>query len=60
LNLRAKLRAARKSDSSKIGMLVVGDAEASHGALVMVLDAGADAGMQDLLFSVREGGDAGG
>ena len=59
-NLRAKLKAARKSDSSKSGMLVVGDAEASHGTLVMVLDAGADAGMQDLLFSVREGGEAAG
>jgi biopolymer transport protein ExbD len=59
-NLRAKLKAARKSDASKSGMLVVGDAEASHGTLVMVLDAGADVGMQDLLFSVREGGDSAG
>ncbi len=59
-NLRSKLKAARKSDSSKSGMLVVGDAEASHGTLVMVLDAGADAGMQDLLFSVREASEAAG
>jgi biopolymer transport protein ExbD len=53
LNLRAKLREARKNNSSKSGMLVIGDPDASHGALVMVLDAGADTGMQDLLFSVR-------
>ncbi|HEY4234299.1 MAG TPA: biopolymer transporter ExbD [Lacipirellulaceae bacterium] len=58
--LRAKLRDARKADSSKSGMLVVGDADASHGTLVMVLDAGVDAGMKDLLFSVREGGEAAG
>jgi biopolymer transport protein ExbD len=59
-NLRAKLREARKNDSAKSGMLVIGDADASNGALVMVLDAGADVGMQDLLFSVREGGDEAG
>jgi biopolymer transport protein ExbD len=59
-NLRAKLREAKKADKGKSGMLVVGDADASHGTLVMVLDAGADAGMQDLLFSVREGGEAAG
>ena len=58
LALRTKLREARKADPSKTGMLVVGDADASHGTLVMVLDAGADAGMKDLLFSVREGGDS--
>jgi biopolymer transport protein ExbD len=58
--LRAKLREVKKADSSKTGMLVVGDADASHGTLVMVLDAGADTGMQDLLFSVREGADAAG
>ena len=58
--LRAKLREAKKADKEKSGMLVVGDADASHGTLVMVLDAGADAGMQDLLFSVREGGEAAG
>jgi biopolymer transport protein ExbD len=58
--LRAKLREAKKADKEKSGMLVVGDADASHGTLVMVLDAGADAGMQDLLFSVRAGGAAAG
>jgi biopolymer transport protein ExbD len=51
--LRSKLRAARQ-DGERDGMLVNGDAEATHGTFVMVLDAGADAGMKELLFSVPE------
>jgi len=53
-DLRIKLRALRKDDPDLSGMMVVGNPEASHGALVMVLDAGADAGMGELRFSVSE------
>ncbi len=43
-NLRSKLRAAKGSGDDRTGLLVIGDPEATHGTLVMVLDAGADAG----------------
>lgn len=60
-NLRARLRAVRKDDPNRTGMLVVGNPEATHGTLVSVLDAGADAGIKELLFSVDEReGEAGG
>mgnify|MGYP001176954946 FL=1 len=52
--LRVKLRQLRKENIQLNGMMVLGDPEASHGILVMVLDAGADAGMEDLRFSVAE------
>ncbi len=50
--LRVKLRELRDDDLQLTGMMVVGDPEASHGTLVMVLDAGADAGFDDLRFSI--------
>ena len=53
-NLRSKLRAARQEDPERTGMLVIGDPDATHGTLVGVLDAGADAGIKELLFSVSE------
>jgi biopolymer transport protein ExbD/DNA-directed RNA polymerase subunit RPC12/RpoP len=53
-DLRTRLRAARKKDELLTGMLVVGSPDASHGAFVMVLDAGADAGVSELMFSVPE------
>lgn len=53
-NLRSKLREIRKADAERTGMLVVGDPDATHGTLVGVLDAGADAGIKELLFSVSE------
>jgi biopolymer transport protein ExbD len=53
-DLRLKLRALRKEDPDVSGLMVIGNPEASHGALVMVLDAGADAGMGELRFSVSE------
>ena len=60
-NLRSKLRAARKEDPDRTGMLVIGNPEATHGTLVGVLDAGADAGIKDLLFSVNDrDGESGG
>jgi biopolymer transport protein ExbD len=55
-NLRAKLRELRQEDTERTGMLVVGNPDATHGTLVGVLDAGADAGIKDLLFSVNEPG----
>jgi biopolymer transport protein ExbD/phage FluMu protein Com len=55
-DLRAKLRAARQEDE-RDGMLVKGSGDATHGKFVMVLDAGADAGMNELLFSVEESED---
>ncbi len=53
-DLRVKLRDRRREDPDLNGMIVVGDPEASHGTLVMVLDSGADAGMSELRFSVNE------
>jgi biopolymer transport protein ExbD len=55
-NLRIKLRAAKGSD--RRGLLVIGSADATHGALVTVIDAGADAGIEELLFSVKDQVDA--
>jgi biopolymer transport protein ExbD len=52
-DLRAKLRAAQKS-GERDGMLVKGSGDASHGKFVMVLDAGADAKMKEIKFSVEE------
>ena len=51
-NLRSKLRAVRKEDPERTGLLVIGNPDATHGTLVGVLDAGADAGIKELLFSV--------
>ena len=53
-NLRAKLRALRREDPDRTGMLVIGNPDATHGTLVSVLDAGADAGIKELLFSVTD------
>jgi biopolymer transport protein ExbD len=55
--LRSKLRAARQEDPERTGMLVIGDPDATHGKLVSVLDAGADAGIKELLYSVSESPD---
>ncbi len=52
-DLRSKLRIARQQDE-RDGMLINGAADATHGTFVMVLDAGADAGMTELLFSVPQ------
>lgn len=57
-DLRSRLRAARKEDPLLTGMLVVGSPDASHGAFVMVLDAGADAGLTELMFSVPDEAEA--
>lgn len=52
--LRMKLRDLRDQDFQPTGLIVMGHPDASHGSLVTVLDAGADAGMEDLRFSVSE------
>lgn len=51
--LRIKLREMREGNLQLTGLMVLGDPEASHGTLVMVLDAGATAGIEDLRFSVN-------
>jgi biopolymer transport protein ExbD len=59
-DLRSRLRAAA-SDGQRDTMLVEGAADATHGRFVMVLDAGAAAGMKEILFSVEaeDDGDSG-
>jgi biopolymer transport protein ExbD len=60
-DLRAKLRAAMREEDRE-GMLIKGAGDATHGKFVMVLDAGADAGIKEILFSVEqseEGADGG-
>ena len=52
-DLRAKLRAAQQN-GDRDGMLVKGSGDATHGKFVMVLDAGADAKMKEIKFSVEE------
>jgi biopolymer transport protein ExbD len=59
-SLRSKLRSIRKDDPETTGLLVIGDPDATHGTLVGVLDAGADAGIKELLFSVSQDSDEGG
>jgi len=53
-DLRVKLRHLGDEGYHPNSMLVVGHPEASHGTLVMVLDAGADVSMEDVRFSVSE------
>jgi biopolymer transport protein ExbD len=51
-DLRAKLRTARQQDE-RDGMLIKAAGDATHGKFVMVLDAGADAEMKEIKFSVE-------
>ncbi len=55
-DLRSRLRTAA-SDGERDTMLVEGAADATHGKFVMVLDAGAAAGMKEILFSVEQDDD---
>lgn len=50
-DLRSKLRAAKAKDD-RTSMLIKCAAESTHGTFVSVLDAGADAGMTEIQFSV--------
>jgi biopolymer transport protein ExbD len=55
-DLRAKLRAAQQ-DGDRDSMIIKGAGDATHGKFVMALDAGADAKMKEILFSVEEADD---
>jgi len=50
MDLRTKLRAARQ-EHDKDALMINVAADSSHGKFVMVLDAGADAGMTEILFT---------
>ncbi len=50
-DLRSKLRAAKRKDD-RTSMLIKCSPESTHGTFVSVLDAGADAGMTEIQFSV--------
>lgn len=52
--LRIKLREARSRDNPPNGLLVVGHADASHGAAVQVFDAASDVGMENVRLSVED------
>jgi biopolymer transport protein ExbD len=53
-DLRAKLRAARRENAEREGLLVNCSPDSTHGTFVTVLDAGADAGLKELVFSVPQ------
>jgi biopolymer transport protein ExbD len=53
-DLRIQLRAARQGSAAPNKMLVLGSAEAKHGTVVMVLDAGNDVGMDEVQLAVDE------
>lgn len=53
-DLRVRLHGLRQSGSSPNKMLVLGSGEAKHGTIVMVLDAGNDAGMEELQLAIDE------
>ena len=56
-DLRSKLRAAKRKDD-RTSMLIKCAPESTHGTFVSVLDAGADAGMTEIQFSVPRGEDS--
>jgi biopolymer transport protein ExbD len=57
-DLARKLRAARKETGGPRSLLVIGDADASHGAAVRVFDAGAGAGVTGISLIVQEKSEA--
>ena len=52
--LLVQLRAVRQGSSSANKMLVLGNSEAKTGTVVMVLDAGMEAGMDDMQLAVDD------
>ena len=52
--LLVRLRELRHSGSAPTRMLVLGNGEAKHGTVVMVLDAGSDAGMEEVQLAVDD------
>jgi len=57
--LALRLRAARREADGPRSLLVIGDADASHGSAVRVFDAGADAGVNGISLIVQEKGESG-
>jgi biopolymer transport protein ExbD len=57
--LARRLRAARRESEGSRSLLVIGDADASHGAAVRVFDAGAGAGVNGISLVVQEKGESG-
>ena len=55
--LGVRLRAARKESGGPRSLLVIGDADASHGAAVRVFDAGASAGVNGISLVVQDKAD---
>jgi biopolymer transport protein ExbD len=55
--LAMRLRAARKESEGSRSLLVIGDADASHGAAVRVFDAGAGAGVNGISLVIQEKGE---
>src|SRR5262245_45677135 len=58
-DLGARLRAARQEGNRPKNLLVIGDADASHGAAVRVFDAGAAAGLDGISLLVQEKAESG-
>jgi biopolymer transport protein ExbD len=52
--LLVRLREVRHSGAAPTRMLVLGNGEAKHGTVVMVLDAGSDAGMEEVQLAVDD------
>jgi biopolymer transport protein ExbD len=52
--LRVRLRDARNAPNGPTKMLLIGSGEAQHGTVVMVLDCGYDAGMEDVRLAVKD------
>lgn len=52
--LARRLRSARKESDGPRSLLVIGDADASHGSAVRVFDAGAGAGVNSISLIVQE------
>jgi biopolymer transport protein ExbD len=57
--LAKRLRDARKESDGPRSLLVIGDADASHGTAVRVFDAGAGAGVNGISLLVQEKSDSG-
>jgi biopolymer transport protein ExbD len=55
MDLALRLRTARREGDQARSMLVIGDADASHGTAVRVFDAGAGAGMNNISLLIQEG-----
>jgi len=55
--LALRIRTARQESSGPRSLLVIGDADASHGTAVRVFDAGADAGVSGISLVVQEKGE---